>query len=35
LLVNRLADQIRSQIQRMIDELLGQRRSPFLPAFLG
>lgn len=35
LLVNRLADQIRNQIQDMIDELLGQRRSPFLPAFLG
>jgi 1-acyl-sn-glycerol-3-phosphate acyltransferase len=35
LLVNRLADQIRTQIQTMIDELLGQRRSPFLPAFLG
>jgi 1-acyl-sn-glycerol-3-phosphate acyltransferase len=35
LLVNRLADQIRTQIQTMIDELLGKRRSPFLPAFLG
>src|SRR5689334_11497255 len=28
LLVNRLADQIRSQIQSMIDGLLGKRRSP-------
>jgi 1-acyl-sn-glycerol-3-phosphate acyltransferase len=35
LLVNRLADQIRTRIQTMIDELLGRRRSPFLPAFLG
>ncbi|MBA3541265.1 MAG: acyltransferase family protein [Deltaproteobacteria bacterium] len=35
LLVNRLADQIRSQIQAMIDTLLSQRRSPILPAFLG
>ncbi|MBS1119420.1 MAG: phospholipid/glycerol acyltransferase [Deltaproteobacteria bacterium] len=35
LLVNRLADQIRTQIQTMIDGLLGQRRSPVLPAFLG
>jgi 1-acyl-sn-glycerol-3-phosphate acyltransferase len=35
LLVNRLADQIRTQIQDMIEHLLGQRRSPVLPAFLG
>jgi len=35
LLVNRLADQIRTQIQGMIDTLLGQRRSPLLSAFLG
>lgn len=35
LLVNRLADQIRTQIQDMIDELIGQRRSPILSAFLG
>jgi 1-acyl-sn-glycerol-3-phosphate acyltransferase len=35
LLVNKLADQIRTQIQDMIDELLGNRRSPILPAFLG
>jgi 1-acyl-sn-glycerol-3-phosphate acyltransferase len=35
LLVNRLADQIRTQIQTMIEELLGRRRSPVLPAFLG
>jgi 1-acyl-sn-glycerol-3-phosphate acyltransferase len=35
LLVNRLADQIRTQIQQMIDELLGKRRSPVLSAFLG
>src|SRR3954471_11044901 len=35
LLVNKLADQIRTQIQQMIDELLGNRRSPILPAFLG
>ena len=35
LLVNRLADQIRSQIQTMIEGLLGKRRSPILPAFLG
>jgi 1-acyl-sn-glycerol-3-phosphate acyltransferase len=35
LLVNKLADQIRTQIQQMIDELLGQRRSPLLSAFLG
>ena len=35
LLVNKLADQIRSQIQTMIDDLLGKRRSPVLAAFLG
>lgn len=35
LLVNRLADQIRTQIQHMIDGLLGKRRSPLLSAFLG
>jgi 1-acyl-sn-glycerol-3-phosphate acyltransferase len=35
LLVNKLADQIRSQIQTMIDGLLGKRRSPVLSAFLG
>ena len=35
LLVNRLADQIRTQIQTMLDGLLGQRRSPVLSAYLG
>jgi len=35
LLVNRLADQTRTQIQTMIDGLLGKRRSPVLSAFLG
>ncbi len=35
LLVNKLAEQIRTQIQTMIDGLLGQRRSPVLSAFLG
>ncbi|HEY0479211.1 MAG TPA: lysophospholipid acyltransferase family protein [Kofleriaceae bacterium] len=35
LLVNKLADQIRTRIQEMIDELLARRRSPVLPAFLG
>src|SRR3954468_5958003 len=35
LFVNKLADQIRTQIQQMIDGLLGQRRSPVLSAFLG
>ena len=35
LLVNKLADQIRTQIQDMIEQLLSQRRSPVLPAFLG
>ena len=35
LLVNRIADQVRTEIQHMIDGLLGQRRSPVLAAFLG
>jgi 1-acyl-sn-glycerol-3-phosphate acyltransferase len=35
LLVNRLADQIRTQIQAMIDGLLAKRRSPMLAAYLG
>lgn len=35
LLVNKLADQIRAQIQSMIEEQLGKRRSPILPAYLG
>lgn len=35
LLVNRLADQIRTQIQTMVEGLLGKRRSPVLSAFLG
>lgn len=35
LLVNQLADQIRNQIQQMVEGLLAKRRSPFLPAFLG
>lgn len=35
LLVNRLADEIRSSIQTSVNELLGTRRSPFLPAFFG
>src|SRR5215475_12470279 len=35
LLVNRLADQIRTQIQQMIEGLLGKRRSPVLSAYLG
>ena len=35
LLVNRLADQIRTQIQQMIEGLLAKRRSPLLAAFLG
>ena len=35
LLVNKLADQIRTQIQTMVDELLGKRRSPVLSAYLG
>ncbi len=33
--MNKLADQIRTQIQTMIDELLGKRRSTLLAAFLG
>lgn len=35
LLVNKLADQIRTQIQGMIEELLGKRRAPILGAYLG
>lgn len=35
LLVNRLADQIRTQIQGMIEGLLARRRSPVLAAYLG
>ena len=35
LLVNKLAEQIRTQIQTMIEGLLSQRRSPVLSAFLG
>lgn len=35
LLVNQLADQIRNQIQKMIEGLLEKRRSPILPAYLG
>lgn len=35
LLVNRLADQIRNQIQTMIEGLLAKRRSPVLAAYLG
>jgi hypothetical protein len=35
LLVNRLADQIRTQIQDMVEDLLGKRRSPIFPAFFG
>ena len=35
LLVNKLADQIRTRIQEMIEELLGRRHSPVLAAFLG
>jgi 1-acyl-sn-glycerol-3-phosphate acyltransferase len=35
LLVNRLADQIRTQIQSMVDALLARRRSPLLAAYLG
>ncbi|MGE0551153.1 MAG: lysophospholipid acyltransferase family protein [Kofleriaceae bacterium] len=35
LLVNRLADQIRTQIQSMVEGLLSRRRSPVLSAFLG
>jgi 1-acyl-sn-glycerol-3-phosphate acyltransferase len=35
LFVNKIADQIRTQIQTMIEGLLGQRRSPVFSAFLG
>ncbi|MEP6864630.1 MAG: lysophospholipid acyltransferase family protein [Deltaproteobacteria bacterium] len=35
LLVNQLADQIRTQIQQMVEGLLDKRRSPVLSAFLG
>ncbi len=35
LLVNRVADEIRSSIQSSVNELLGSRRSPILPAFFG
>ena len=35
LLVNRLADQIRTQIQSMVEGLLAKRRSPVLSAYLG
>jgi 1-acyl-sn-glycerol-3-phosphate acyltransferase len=35
LLVNRLADQIRAQIQQMIEGLLAQRKTPLLAAYLG
>lgn len=35
LLVNRVADEIRTGIQASINELLGARRSPILPAFFG
>jgi 1-acyl-sn-glycerol-3-phosphate acyltransferase len=35
LFVNRIADQIRNQIQSMIEDLLGKRRSPLFSAFLG
>jgi hypothetical protein len=35
LFVNRIADQIRNEIQTMIEGLLGKRRSPVLAAFLG
>lgn len=35
LFVNRVADQIRTQIQTMIEGLLGKRRSPVLAAYLG
>jgi 1-acyl-sn-glycerol-3-phosphate acyltransferase len=35
LLVNKLADQIRAQIQSMIEEQLGKRRSPIFSAYLG
>jgi 1-acyl-sn-glycerol-3-phosphate acyltransferase len=35
LLVNKLADQIRTQIQSMVDGLLSKRRSPLFAAFFG
>ena len=35
LLVNKLADKIRTQIQEMVDGLLSQRRSPVLAGYLG
>jgi 1-acyl-sn-glycerol-3-phosphate acyltransferase len=35
LLVNRVADEIRSSIQGSVNELLAARRSPVLPAFFG
>nr|HEX4319194.1 lysophospholipid acyltransferase family protein [Kofleriaceae bacterium] len=35
LLVNRLADDIRTRIQCMVEELLGKRRSPVLGGYLG
>lgn len=35
LLVNRVADEIRSSIQASVNDLLGARRSPILPAFFG
>lgn len=35
LLVHRLADHVRSQIQDMLQGLLKQRTSPLLPSFLG
>jgi 1-acyl-sn-glycerol-3-phosphate acyltransferase len=35
LLVNRVADEIRSSIQASVNDLLGTRRSPILPAFFG
>ncbi|HUS31564.1 MAG TPA: lysophospholipid acyltransferase family protein [Kofleriaceae bacterium] len=35
LLVNKLADQIRTQIQTMVDGLLSKRRSPLFAAFFG
>lgn len=35
LLVNRVADEIRSSIQASVNDLLGTRRSPIFPAFFG
>ena len=35
LLVNRLADQTRAQIQQMIEGLLARRKTPLLAAYLG